>query len=161
MKKITLTLTSCTVAAFMIGCATHERADYERDVHPRTYSSGETITATSDVDAPPRRTDSLSALRVDPDGRVVADRQDEQLKAGPQTQLDQQLAQRIHQTFKDNAEITTEMDDVSIKVIRGRVTLKGWAATEEERQKMESIARQFSGVNFVDNQLKVGTPDLD
>lgn len=144
-----------------VGCASRsERADFDNDVHPKTYTMTTTTTeytATSDIESTPARHNATDLLRTDPDGRIVPERREVQTKLGPQTQLDQQLAQRIRQVYSETPGFNSEIGDIRITVIRGRVTLKGWAASEEEKQKMEEIASRFAGVYYVDNQLKVGS----
>jgi len=159
--KLFGTLTSVAAAVLMVGCAHNERADYESDVYPKTYTSSETVTATSEFDKTPDRSDTTRQPRVDPDGRIVVEAEDEQLKAGPQTQVDQQLAQRIRQTLTDSSDISSEMDDVRITVMKGNVSLKGWVGSDADKSKIEEIICKFAGVNSVDNDLQVGNPDND
>jgi predicted amino acid-binding ACT domain protein len=159
--KTMKTLALASVVAFAAGCAHDDRADYDRDLHPRTYSGTERMDATSDIDTTPDRVQPTDLLRADPDGRIVPERYNEQLKAGPQTQFDQQLAGRIREVLQKRPDFQGNVDDISIKVMRGRVTLKGHVDSDEERRAIEALAYEFAGVNYVDNQLHVGGDDDD
>jgi osmotically-inducible protein OsmY len=45
--------------------------------------------------------------------------------------------------------------DINVDVLKGKVTLLGWASDNTERMKATEIARAVKGVTSVDNQLKI------
>jgi osmotically-inducible protein OsmY len=47
--------------------------------------------------------------------------------------------------------------DINVDVLKGNVTLLGWASNTAERSRAETIARAVKGVKSVDNQLKIKT----
>jgi hypothetical protein len=49
--------------------------------------------------------------------------------------------------------------NVEVGTINGRVTLRGWTATEDERRHIGEIAIAASSLEVVDNQITVGQPN--
>jgi hyperosmotically inducible periplasmic protein len=64
-------------------------------------------------------------------------------------------------TTKVKAELVdsgkVDASDVNVDVNKGRVTLSGWATTQEERTRAAQLAGAVSGVKSVDNRIKIKT----
>jgi len=73
------------------------------------------------------------------------------LPAGPVA--DARLAQRVRSMLRLHRSVTN--DNTTVAVTDGRVTLRGKASTEAQKQLTTEYAQAVSGVNHVDNQMTV------
>lgn len=67
----------------------------------------------------------------------------------------------VGQTIRINKDIrTAKINDQNVVVgtIEGRVTLRGWVDTNEDKRRIGEIAIAASSFELVDNQIQVGNP---
>jgi sporulation protein YlmC with PRC-barrel domain len=65
---------------------------------------------------------------------------------------------RTKQIYADIGDAKIDRKNIEVGTVNGRVTLRGWVKTEEDRVAVEVIAVSDSRVELVDNQLMVGKP---
>jgi len=74
------------------------------------------------------------------------------------TDADKQIGAQILQQLKSDASTVGLMrSSLRIQVENGKATLRGTVKSQDEKNKMEAVAKQVPGVNSVENQLRVGT----
>jgi osmotically-inducible protein OsmY len=75
------------------------------------------------------------------------------------TGSDQQLADQVRTAIQGGvAEATDASKDVQVSAAGGVVTLKGTVKSEEDKSRLESVAKSVPGVTSVENQLEVKSP---
>ena len=70
---------------------------------------------------------------------------------------DRELLAAVRQAIVDNKSLSTMAHNVKILVEGGTVTLRGPVKSEEEKAKVESLAKRVKGITKTDNQLDVKT----
>jgi hypothetical protein len=71
------------------------------------------------------------------------------------------LSDRVRSALNQSDTSTTVQAAANIQVMssNGRVTLRGMVSSEQEKQRLEDLAKQVEGVQSVDNQLTIGQSD--
>jgi hyperosmotically inducible periplasmic protein len=99
------------------------------------------------------------AAPVAPDntGRNVRDRGGATMTPGDQSEseADRTVTQEIRRAVVADDSLSTLAKNVKIITADGVVTLRGPVENPSEKQAIEAKARQFAGINKVDNQLEV------
>jgi hyperosmotically inducible periplasmic protein len=90
-------------------------------------------------------------------GRNVRDRGGATMTPGDQSEseADRTVTQEIRRAVAADDSLSTLAKNVKIITADGVVTLRGPVQNPSEKQAIEAKARQFAGVNKVDNQLEV------
>jgi hypothetical protein len=70
---------------------------------------------------------------------------------------DREIAQDIKETLSQEPALSTGARNVQVSTQRGNVMLKGTVASEAEKLKVETIARERSATGLVENDLTVKT----
>jgi hyperosmotically inducible periplasmic protein len=101
----------------------------------------------------------LPAMAQDPDNtkKNERDRQGTTATADKQSQnpADRELARQIRRAITSDKAMSTYAKNVKIVVNNGEVTLRGPVRTEEEKNKIEEVARKNAGTAKVINELEV------
>ena len=107
---------------------------------------------------------SLGAIAADP-AKADADnsKKNERDRSGEtKTPIDQsnkpedlKLTQDIRKAVMKDEGLTMTAKNIKIITAEGRVTLRGPVSTQEEKTKIESLAKATAGKTPVDNQLEV------
>jgi osmotically-inducible protein OsmY len=90
-------------------------------------------------------------------GRNVRDRGGATLTPGDQSEseADRTVTQQIRRAVVADDSLSTIAKNVKIITTDGVVTLRGPVQSPHEKAAIEAKARQFAGINQVDNQLEV------
>ena len=90
-------------------------------------------------------------------GRNVRDRSGATMTPGDQseTEADRTVTQHIRRAVVADDSLSTMAKNVKIITTDGVVTLRGPVQSPHEKATIEAKARQFAGINQVDNQLEV------
>ena len=101
--------------------------------------------------APPAQT------APDNTGRNVRDRGGATVTPGDQSEneADRTVTQQIRRAVVSDDSLSTLAKNVKIITTDGVVTLRGPVQSPHEKEAIEAKARQFAGINQVDNQLEV------
>jgi osmotically-inducible protein OsmY len=75
------------------------------------------------------------------------------------TEVDRALVAQVRLAVNDYANLPASKNNIHIIVDNGMVTLQGWVPTEQDRMALGQRVTGVSGVQQLDNQLRVGTPD--
>lgn len=73
------------------------------------------------------------------------------------SEADVEVTRKIRQEIVNDDSLSTNAKNVKIITLGGVVTLRGPVATEAERSKIATAAKNASGVKRVDNKLEVKT----
>ena len=73
----------------------------------------------------------------------------------PENAADREAVAAVRQQLMADESLSTAAQNVTIVSEGGNVTLRGQVATEDEKSRIESAARQTPGVTQVDNQIEV------
>ena len=94
---------------------------------------------------------------ADNTGKNVRDRDNKTLTPGDQSETpdDRKLTQSIRQAVMKDKSLTMTAKNVKIITASGKVTLRGPVNTEEEKTKINDLAKAAAGQVPVDNQLEV------
>jgi len=126
----------------------------------RYNSSGSDASASRQTEPVDRYSNTNSALAVPADntGRNVRDRSDATLTPEDQgsSEADRELTRKIRRAITESDQLSATAKNIKIVSVNGKVTLRGPVTTEQERQLVDSIVKQF-GVTTTDNQLEVKT----
>lgn len=87
---------------------------------------------------------------IDPVGRVAKPAGDYAVTA-----VDRALASQVRLALNGNPNFTVTEENVHLVVDNGFVTLQGWASNERERVAIAERVKEITGVQGVDNQLRV------
>jgi hyperosmotically inducible protein len=92
--------------------------------------------------------------------RNVRDRGDTTLTPEDQLQNegDLQITAAIRQAITDDDSLSVNAHNAKVITRNGVVTLRGPVDSEAEKNRLQAIAQQTSGVNQVDNQLEIHAP---
>ncbi len=71
--------------------------------------------------------------------------------------VDRKLLAAVRRTVVKDKTLSTTAHNVKIMVAGGVVTLRGPVKSDEEKAKIESLAKQIEGVSSVNNELDVKT----
>jgi osmotically-inducible protein OsmY len=71
--------------------------------------------------------------------------------------MDNDLASQVRQALQRDATVASVIPNLQISANSGTVTIAGTVNSEEQKQSIESIVKQTSGVVSVDNQLQVSS----
>jgi hyperosmotically inducible periplasmic protein len=90
-------------------------------------------------------------------GRNVRDRGGVTMTPGDQSEseADRTVTQQIRRAVVADDSLSTMAKNVKIITTDGVVTLRGPVQSAHEKEAIETKARQFAGINQVDNQLEV------
>jgi osmotically-inducible protein OsmY len=88
----------------------------------------------------------------DPRGR------DEGMAGRSDVASDRELTQRVRQALSAESEMSAQARTVEVTTEDGTVTLRGAVASEQERTKIESLARS-AGATRIDNELEIDRDD--
>jgi hyperosmotically inducible protein len=90
-------------------------------------------------------------------GRNVRDRGGATMTPGDQSEseADRTVTQQIRRAVVADDSLSTMAKNVKIITADGVVTLRGPVQSPREKEAIEAKARQFAGINQVDNQLEV------
>jgi hyperosmotically inducible protein len=90
-------------------------------------------------------------------GRNVRDRGGATMTPGDQSEseADRTVTQQIRRAVVADDSLSTMAKNVKIITTDGVVTLRGPVQSAHEKEAIETKARQFAGINQVDNQLEV------
>ena len=72
-----------------------------------------------------------------------------------ETEVDRTLTQRIRKALMDTEGLSLNGRNVKVITIDGLVTLRGPVASEHEKARIASVARQHAGATRVNNQLEI------
>ena len=70
---------------------------------------------------------------------------------------DQDLAQRITSSLREDSSLAGTVPNVTVEVNKGTVTLKGSVNSQQQRSDIESKVRNITGVTQVVNNLEVAS----
>lgn len=70
---------------------------------------------------------------------------------------DQQLKEKIQSALEVDPTLSKVADNVQIETMDGKVTLRGSAPSEQEKEQIATKVQQMEGVQEVDNQLQVAS----
>jgi len=87
---------------------------------------------------------------VDAEGRVTKPAGDSAV-----TEVDRGLASQIRTSLTGNPNFVATPDNVHLIVNNGFVTLQGWVPSEQDRLAIDAHVQKQTGVQGVDNQLRV------
>lgn len=73
------------------------------------------------------------------------------------TEADRVLAQKVQDTFRQDAAVALAAQNVQIHAKNGEITLHGSVSSQQEKVALESKTQQVTGVNRVNNQLTVAS----
>jgi hyperosmotically inducible protein len=92
--------------------------------------------------------------------RNVRDRGDTTLTPEDQLQNegDLQITAAIRQAITDDESLSVNAHNAKVITRNGVVTLRGPVDSEAEKNRLQAIAQQTTGVNQVDNQLEIHAP---
>jgi hyperosmotically inducible periplasmic protein len=98
-----------------------------------------------------------AATAPDNTGRNVRDRGGATMTPGDQSEseADRTVTQQIRRAVVADDSLSTIAKNVKIITTDGVVTLRGPVQSPHEKEAIEAKARQFAGINQVDNQLEV------
>jgi hyperosmotically inducible periplasmic protein len=100
-----------------------------------------------------------AAMAQPPDNTTVNKRDDvkDAITAGTQSnaKVDLDLTRRIRREITQNKEMSTYAKNIKIISRDGAVTLRGPVKSQDERQRIDSIAKKVAGNSKVDNQLEI------
>src|SRR5262245_9881522 len=108
--------------------------------------------------SPQERTPApLAQLAPDNTGRNVRDRGGATVTPGDQSEneADRTVTQQIRRAVVADDSLSTLAKNVKIITTDGVVTLRGPVQSPHEKEIIEAKARQFAGINQVDNQLEI------
>jgi hyperosmotically inducible protein len=90
-------------------------------------------------------------------GRNVRDRGGATMTPGDQSEseADRTLTQEIRKAVVADDSLSTMAKNIKIITADGVVTLRGPVQSRHEKEAIEAKARQFAGINKIDNQLEV------
>jgi hyperosmotically inducible protein len=116
-------------------------ADGQRPTAERIYAEAETERMPGDVQN---------------SGRNVRDRNDAAVTAGDQSNSERDigLTQEIRQGITSNDDMSMQARNVKVISQDGVVTLRGPVETEQEKESIESLARN-AGATRIDNQIEI------
>src|SRR5215471_2196578 len=97
-----------------------------------------------------RSTSPLGTGGVDVMGRVAKPAGDEAM-----TEVDRSLAAQIRVALNGHPDFLANPDNIHLIVNNGFVTLQGWVPSEHERVAIANHVQEQTGVQGVDNQLRV------
>ncbi len=145
----------CLLVLLLVGCD-----DSRRSSAPVANSDGKSNTTTPATTEPslnaPAKTDATKT--ADPTNTAINTRD---RNSAEKTSLDQNENQKdIDITAGIRKRVVAEKMSVeahNVKIITqdGKVTLRGPVATDEEKQKIEEIARDVAGPDMVDSMLEI------
>lgn len=141
MKLVLLTTALC--AGLLAGCE-ETTSDGTRTSRPTT-----TTPSTSPSTTPSTAPDNTARNERDRTGTTKTP-----TDQGNSAQ-DIEAAAQIRRSITDDAAMSTNARNVKIMVANGVVTLRGVVDSQDEKQKIEDIARRTTGVTRVDNELEV------
>jgi len=107
---------------------------------------------------------SLAALaaddkKVEPDNTATneRDRSGETKTSGDQSNspADLKTTQAIRQALMKDGELSTTAKNIKVNTANGQVTLRGPVKTEQEKAKIDQIAKSAAGGAQIDDQLDV------
>jgi osmotically-inducible protein OsmY len=94
-----------------------------------------------------------------PDNTKVNRRDDVKgaITAGTQSnaKIDLELTRKIRRELTQNREMSSYAKNIKIISRDGTVTLRGPVKSQDERQRIDSIAKKIAGDSKVDNQLEI------
>ena len=100
-----------------------------------------------------------SSAQTAPDntGRNEPDRQAGKLEATDQSNnpRDVELTAKIRRALTDDDSLSVNAQNIKIITVNGKVTLRGPVQSEEERKRIEAVARRAAGNATVTNELQV------
>lgn len=140
----------CLLCLLLVGCD-----DNRRSPAPASNSDEKTNTTA----APSTGEPSLNAPEAVKSTNTAMNARDRD--PGEKTPLDQNENQKdidITASIRKRVvaeDLSVEAQNVKIITQDGKVTLRGPVATDEEKQKIEDIARDVAGADMVDNMLEV------
>lgn len=73
------------------------------------------------------------------------------------SEIDSRVASLIHQTLKEDPSLAPAAKDLSVKVEKGVVTLRGSVPTAQDQAAVVDRISKLPGVDQVNDQLKVGS----
>jgi osmotically-inducible protein OsmY len=107
----------------------------------------------------PSATGKSSGAQTAPDntGRNESDRQAGKLEATDQSNnpRDVELTAKIRRALTDDDRLSVNAQNIKIITVNGKVTLRGPVQSEDERKRIEAVARRAAGNATVTNELQV------
>ena len=83
---------------------------------------------------------------------------DPQATQGTRASNDSQMATKVHQAIMDDQTLGTAAHSVKVTAKNGTVTLHGKVATEQEKDAIETKAKQVAGDSNVKDEITVSKP---
>jgi osmotically-inducible protein OsmY len=72
------------------------------------------------------------------------------------TDADKQIGAQFVQQLKNEPSLASVTPSLRLSIENGKAILRGTVKSQDEKDKVEAIAKQVPGVNGVENQLTVG-----
>ena len=159
--KIQNTITIMGSALLIAGCAHHERQTSAYNGGMATPTYGSTGASTSggtsyNYSQPPGNqsaTQSTSEGKNPSDARTIT--QGTAKSDQPVSDADQGLIVIVQKAITDEPAVSAAAPNVNVNVQNGSVVLTGTVANEQQKQQIEQIVKNTTGVSSVDNQLQV------
>src|SRR5438270_758774 len=68
---------------------------------------------------------------------------------------DQQVANEIRQRINNDRSLSNDARNIQVSASRGTISLKGNVTSEQEKNHVLNLAKQFAGNRSIDNKLSV------
>jgi len=139
---MTITRNLAVVCSLLVaaGCSHREkRAEYGEPTYAPAYGAAAPSQST---------TTAASPSSVNPEGISAS-------SAAPGQATDKSVASQVKQSLSADPALASIAPNIDVKANNGTITLSGTVPSEQEKQRIETLAQSTSGVSRVENQLEV------